>query len=129
MKLHCDSSRCVTRAQAAVEETTHYCKYKRKKKYISVQTPSETNPVKREKMLYNVLVLHLSSPQTGCRFPYVNSVGIWLCSDLQRTLGFIHCLCSGEEIPQRATNMSEVRGGVQANAKKSMGSSYSVVWF
>lgn len=59
MKLHCDSSRCITRTPAAVEETTHYCK--EKEQTISVESPSKTSPVKREKMLYNVLVLHLSS--------------------------------------------------------------------
>lgn len=64
MELHCDSSRCVTRAQAAVEETTHSCKQKRTTCTVSVQTPSETTPVKGEKMLYNVLVLHFSSPLT-----------------------------------------------------------------
>lgn len=64
MELHRDSSRCVTRAQAAVEEITHYCKQKRTNCTISVQKSSETNPVKREKILYNILVLHLSSSLT-----------------------------------------------------------------
>lgn len=59
----------------------------------------------------------------------MNSVGGWLCSDLQRTLGFIYHLFSGEKSLREQPICLTVRDGVQANAKKSMGSSQFAVWF